>query len=217
MRLVYAGVGAAVATVVCVVIMLGMMRFATSERPDSLAAIVTSWSRRRSNARPTSTSSDAPAAARGGTRGSSARTNQPSRNAVFALDAVVTHQSGHLANLERAPHRPRAAAGQGQDDRGRCSTSVTRASAGTDADDRSGAAGQRVVARRARDGPRQHQAARRSTRCAAAAAQEARRILSRRSLAPYEPDCAAGRRYGAAAAHRPASSRRCSSSRWRAA
>jgi hypothetical protein len=37
----YAGLGAAVATVVCVVVMLGMMRFATNERPDSLAGIVT--------------------------------------------------------------------------------------------------------------------------------------------------------------------------------
>jgi putative zinc finger protein len=41
MRLGYAGLGAAVATAICLVIMLGMMRFATSERPDSLAAIVT--------------------------------------------------------------------------------------------------------------------------------------------------------------------------------
>src|SRR5437867_4801502 len=40
MHLVYAGVGAAAATIVCVVIMLSMMRFATDERPDSLAAIV---------------------------------------------------------------------------------------------------------------------------------------------------------------------------------
>ena len=36
----YAGLGAAIATVVCVVVMLGMMRFATNERPDSLAGIV---------------------------------------------------------------------------------------------------------------------------------------------------------------------------------
>jgi hypothetical protein len=39
-HLLYAGLGAAVATVVCVVIMLSMMRFATNERPDSLAGIV---------------------------------------------------------------------------------------------------------------------------------------------------------------------------------
>ena len=41
MRLGYASLGATAATVVCVVIMLGMMRFATDERSDSLAAIVT--------------------------------------------------------------------------------------------------------------------------------------------------------------------------------
>jgi hypothetical protein len=41
MHLVYAGAGAAMATIACVLIMLGMMRFATNEqRPDSLAAIV---------------------------------------------------------------------------------------------------------------------------------------------------------------------------------
>ena len=36
MHLVYAGVGAAAATAVCVVIMLSMLRFATIDRPDSL-------------------------------------------------------------------------------------------------------------------------------------------------------------------------------------
>ena len=41
MHLVYAGLGATAATVVCVVIMLSMMRFATNERPDSLAAMMT--------------------------------------------------------------------------------------------------------------------------------------------------------------------------------
>jgi hypothetical protein len=40
MHLVYAGVGAAAATAVCVIIMFAMMRFATHERPDSLAAMV---------------------------------------------------------------------------------------------------------------------------------------------------------------------------------
>ena len=40
MRLGYAGLGAAAATAVCVVMMLSMMRFATDERPDSLAAIM---------------------------------------------------------------------------------------------------------------------------------------------------------------------------------
>ena len=40
MHFVYAGLGSAVSTVVCLLIMLSMMRFATNERPDSLAAIV---------------------------------------------------------------------------------------------------------------------------------------------------------------------------------
>ena len=41
MHFVYAGLGAATAALVCMVIVLGMMRFAADERPDSLAAIVT--------------------------------------------------------------------------------------------------------------------------------------------------------------------------------
>jgi hypothetical protein len=40
MHLVYAALGAAVATVFCVIVTSSMMRFATKERPDSLAAIV---------------------------------------------------------------------------------------------------------------------------------------------------------------------------------
>ena len=40
MHLVYAGIGAAAATMVCVIVMLGMMRFATRERPDSLFGIM---------------------------------------------------------------------------------------------------------------------------------------------------------------------------------
>jgi hypothetical protein len=40
MHLVYAGVGAAMAAMVCVVVMLGTMRLATAEKPDSLVAMV---------------------------------------------------------------------------------------------------------------------------------------------------------------------------------
>jgi hypothetical protein len=40
MHLVYAGLGGAAAAMVCVLIMLGMMRFAPNERPDSLAGMV---------------------------------------------------------------------------------------------------------------------------------------------------------------------------------
>jgi hypothetical protein len=40
MHFVYAGLGAAAAALLCVVILLGMMRFAAKEEPDSLAALV---------------------------------------------------------------------------------------------------------------------------------------------------------------------------------
>jgi len=40
MHLVYAGLGGTAAALVCVLIMLAMMRFATTERPDSLAVLV---------------------------------------------------------------------------------------------------------------------------------------------------------------------------------
>jgi hypothetical protein len=39
-RILYSGVGAAAATIACLVIMLGMMRFGTSERRDSLAGMI---------------------------------------------------------------------------------------------------------------------------------------------------------------------------------
>jgi len=61
MRLGYAGLGAAAATTVCVVIALGMIAFAPPERPDSLRAMT-----RR-------------AVARGGPSGRSAPTNGRSR------------------------------------------------------------------------------------------------------------------------------------------
>jgi hypothetical protein len=41
MRIVYAGIGAAVATVFCLIVLLSMMRLATQERPNSLAALIT--------------------------------------------------------------------------------------------------------------------------------------------------------------------------------
>jgi hypothetical protein len=96
-RLVYAGVGAATATVAFVVIMLGMMRFATSERPDSLAAIVTLV------ATPLECETFDLADVSGCRARWEARFQRANESAeqesVFALDAVVTHQSGHLADL----------------------------------------------------------------------------------------------------------------------
>jgi hypothetical protein len=97
-RLVYAGVGAATATVAFVVIMLGMMRFATNERPDSLAAIVMLV------ATPLECETSFDLADVSGCRARwEARFQRANESAeqesVFALDAVVTHQSGHLADL----------------------------------------------------------------------------------------------------------------------
>lgn len=110
-RLVYAGVGAAVSCAVCVVIMLGMMRYATNERPDSLAAIVTL----------VATPLECEAGS-GVTDAQECRTRWETRfrvanesaqqDSVFELDAVVTHQSGHLEDLELLRTGRRAAAGQ---------------------------------------------------------------------------------------------------------
>jgi Putative zinc-finger len=103
-RLVYAGLGAAMATVVFVTIMLGMMRFATNERPDSLAAIVTLVG---NSLECESGSSNAgndladTSACRERWEARFQRANQSAeQDSVFALDAVVTHQSGHLENLQ---------------------------------------------------------------------------------------------------------------------
>lgn len=98
MHLVYAGVGAAVATVVCVVIMLGMMRFATDERPDSLAAMMTVL------ATPLECESGNDLTDASGCRARWAERFQHAnesaeQDAVFTLEAVVTHQ-GRLTDLE---------------------------------------------------------------------------------------------------------------------
>ncbi len=108
MHLVYSGLGAAAATMVCVVIMLGMMRFATAERPDSLAAIMSVLS--------TSLGCDSITDLIDG--GGCSRWQQQfqranesaEEDAVFALDAVVIDK-GRLADLERLrSHRQRRGA-----------------------------------------------------------------------------------------------------------
>jgi hypothetical protein len=104
MHLVYAGVGATVATVACVVIMLGLMRFATVERPDSLAAILNLLASPGSNEYPVAIDPS------GSTWAS--RTIMPvaldaaisagaaaEGDAVFAMAAVVTRE-GRVKNLD---------------------------------------------------------------------------------------------------------------------
>jgi len=106
MHLVYAGLGAATATAVCVVIMLGMMRFATTDRPDSLAAVMTVLATPLECESGNDITDASGCRARWAER--FARANESDeQEAVFALEAVVLRQ-GHLANLEslrRARHR----------------------------------------------------------------------------------------------------------------
>src|SRR5262249_51728086 len=97
-RLVYAGVGAAVSCAVCVVIMLGMMRFATKdgERPDSLRAIVTLVATPLECEAGSGVTDAQECRTRWETRFRTAN-ETAEQDSVFELDAVVTHRSGHLA------------------------------------------------------------------------------------------------------------------------
>jgi len=108
MHLVYAGLGATVATAFCVLVMLSMMRFATNERPDSLAAIMSVM------ATPLECESGNDLADASGCRARWTarfqRANETAeQDAVFALEAVITHQGGRLANLEALRSRNRHA------------------------------------------------------------------------------------------------------------
>jgi putative zinc finger protein len=106
MHLVYAGLGAATATAVCLVIMLGMMRFATTDRPDSLAAVMTVLATPLECESGNDITDASGCRARWSER--FARANEwDEQEAVFALEAVVM-QHGRLADLEmlrRARHR----------------------------------------------------------------------------------------------------------------
>lgn len=108
MHLVYAGLGAAVATTVCLVIMLGMMRFASRERSDSLAAMVAFLATPASSA--DAIAIDAASHARWTARFQAAN-ESAEQEAVFALAAVVTRE-GRIADLERLRARGRKAASE---------------------------------------------------------------------------------------------------------
>ena len=98
MHLVYAGLGAAAATAVCIVIMLGMMRFATTDRPDSLAAVMTVLATPLECESGNDITDASGCRARWAER--FARANEwDEQEAVFALEAMLT-QHGRLANLE---------------------------------------------------------------------------------------------------------------------
>ena len=101
LHLVYAGVGAAVATAVCVVIMSGMVWFAPTEHPDaspsaSLSAIMSLL------AMPGSANviaSDAASHARGSARFQAAK-ETAEEDAVFELASIVT-RGERVINIER--------------------------------------------------------------------------------------------------------------------
>src|SRR3954469_10746064 len=98
MRLGYAGLGATMATMICVVIMLTMMHFAPKERPDSLRAMIGAIS----------TPLDCEAFDLSDSTGCRARWAErfqranewAEQDAVFALEIVVTPE-GQLTNLAR--------------------------------------------------------------------------------------------------------------------
>jgi hypothetical protein len=98
MHLVYAGLGAAAATAVCIVIMLGMMRFATTDRPDSLAAVMTVLATPLECESGNDITDASGCRARWAER--FARANEwDEQEAVFALEAMLTRQ-GRLADLD---------------------------------------------------------------------------------------------------------------------
>jgi len=106
MHLVYAGVGATAAALVSILIMLSMMRFATSERPDSLAAIV--------NVLATPLECEPgvdPSASACHERwtGRFQRANESAeQDAIFALESVITRH-GRVASLQLLRGRRHAA------------------------------------------------------------------------------------------------------------
>ena len=102
MHLVYAGVGAAVATLACVVIMLGMMRFApvghqNASPSASLAALMTLVATPETSANAIAID---PASHARGTARFQAANETAAEDAVFELESVVTRQ-GRLVNLAR--------------------------------------------------------------------------------------------------------------------
>jgi len=96
-RPVYAGFGSFGATTVCVLIMLSMMRFATSERPDSLAAMVSVLAAPHECDSGNDFTDVSGCRARWEARFQRAN-EDAEQDAVFTLEAAVVTRGGHLAN-----------------------------------------------------------------------------------------------------------------------
>src|SRR6185436_10050019 len=99
MHLLYVGVSATVAATVCLAVMLGMMRFATDSRPDSLAAILNVMATPFGCEASTSEIPDAMVCRARWVRSFRLANETAEQDTVFTLDAVVI-QHGQLANFE---------------------------------------------------------------------------------------------------------------------
>ena len=98
MHLLYVGAGATIAATVCVILMMGMMRFATDSRPDSLAAILNVMATPFGCDASTTEIPDA-MVCRARWVESFQRANETAeQDTVFTLNAVVI-QEGQLANF----------------------------------------------------------------------------------------------------------------------
>jgi hypothetical protein len=97
MHMVYAGAGAALAAVVCVAMMFGIMQYGTSMRPDSLAAMVRLAAPPGSNENPVKV--DGRVRLPRALNESFATSSSPDGDTMFMLAAVVTRE-GTIANLE---------------------------------------------------------------------------------------------------------------------
>jgi hypothetical protein len=98
MRLLYVGAGATIAATVCVVLMMGMMRFATDSRPDSLAAILNVMATPFGCDGSTTEIPDAMVCRARWLQSFQRAEETAEQDTVFTLDAVVI-QEGQLANF----------------------------------------------------------------------------------------------------------------------
>ena len=112
MRLVYVGLSTAVAVAVCLVVMMGMMRFAGDYRPDSLAAILSVMST-PFECETTSEVPDALACRARWVERFQRANESAEQDAVFTLDAIVIHD-GRVANLSVLRASRRDASGQAE-------------------------------------------------------------------------------------------------------
>jgi hypothetical protein len=98
MRLLYVGAGATVAATVCVILTMGMMRFATDSRPDSLAAILNVMATPFGCDASTTEIPDAMVCRARWVQSFQRANETAEQDTVFTLDAVVI-QEGKLANF----------------------------------------------------------------------------------------------------------------------